>query len=468
MTTLALSLPEPRPRRLVAALVASAALGLLSAVQPQVAVLLVAASLAPFLVWIRPSSTLLLLAVALGFNVDILKQPVHVSAPQLVALAVVAGVILRPRATPDRQSLGLWGWGGLLFALATIPSMPGAIVPTAALAGLIQMTAAGVILMAATNWLRSEATLSQRLVRCLVIGGAASVLPAVVQVLFQLGPPSYMQDGVMRAYSTYGQPNSYGAYLVGVAPLALALAARKRTYVLPFAVIVLGIVLTGSRGAWVACLASLACLYALRFRWSPRSMAIGLIGVAFVMTAPAWLPDAYLGRLSLVNWSTQQRLLLALMTWQGILRNPLLGYGSGSFPALVPDIALPGYQDDVEHPHNLILHVWLELGLVATLVLVALLAAYFWTTIRAYRRNRNILLAGVIAAAAGMLCAAMFGTLIERGRMEVFMLLVALGGVLARATPPVPLLDVAGGDSRVPESPSGPSRPRSPPRPSGG
>jgi len=68
---------------------------------------------------------------------------------------------------------------------------------------------------------------------------------------------------VMRAFSTFAQPNTYGVYLAGMLPFALgwALAERRRGALIAVFAIAAGIVLTGSRGAWAGSLIGLLAFY---------------------------------------------------------------------------------------------------------------------------------------------------------------------------------------------------------------
>jgi O-antigen ligase len=140
------------------------------------------------------------------------------------------------------------------------------------------------------------------------------------------------------------------------------------------------------------------------------------------------------GRLDLTDWSSRQRLLVLLTAIDGIIRNPLTGYGPGAFESMLPAIARTGLVDDVRMPHNLFLHVWFELGLAAPLVLLVLLAGYYRSALRAYRRSHDVVVAGLIGGVSSMLCASMFGTLFIRGIQEAFLFLVAMTAFAVVAT----------------------------------
>jgi O-antigen ligase len=410
-------------------------LGLATAIDPRMGALLAAMLVAPVLVWAPPVVPLSLLAVSLGLNIDVIVAPIHVSLPQLAGLALIGGVAIRQGT--DRRAAGRWALAGGIFAIATLPSMLSPVVRSAAVSGVAQLIVAALILWAATHALARRETAYDLAVRLFVAGGLVSLVPAFAQVLFGIGPAEYAIGCVMRAYSTYAQPNSYGAYLSGVLPVAIALGMSRgrRAYVLAAIAIAAGIILTGSRGAWAGALGGLGIFMLITFR--PRATTLLALagGLLLVGAAVLLIPESFIvGRLDLTDWSSRQRLLVLLTAIDGIIRNPLTGYGPGAFESMLPAIARTGLVDDVRMPHNLFLHVWFELGLAALLVLLVLLAGYYRSALRAYRRSHDVVLAGLIGGVSSMLCASMFGTLFIRGIQEAFLFLVAMTAFAVVAT----------------------------------
>jgi O-antigen ligase len=189
----------------------------------------------------------------------------------------------------------------------------------------------------------------------------------------------------------------------------------------------LGIILSGSRGAWAGALAGLLMFFLVTFRPRPGQIIAAACGALALLGAVLLIPDGFiLGRFDMTDWSTQQRLLILFTAWDGITRSPLLGWGPGSFEHMLPAIARRGLYDDVAMPHNIVLDIWFELGLLALICFITLCTACIAKAARAYRRTHDVRIAGLLAGIVAMIAAAMFGSLFIRGVQEMFILLIAL------------------------------------------
>lgn len=403
------------------------ALGTALAHDAGAALLLAGAVVAPVLVWADARVGFGLLALALACNIDVLAGPMHVSLPQVLALALVAGCAVRRIRAP--AGMLAWAAAGWLFLLACLPSLLRAASTGAALTGLLQFAVLAALLSAAVRWLCRRPDAGDVAVRMLVIGAALSVVPALAQVALGIGPASYRVGGLMRAHGLHAEPNNYAMYLVGVLPLALALLLRTRRgrWAVAAAAVGSALALTGSRGAWAGALAGLVAFWLTTFRLRARTLAaIGSVALGVAALA-ALVPQEFIaGRFALTDWSAQQRVLVLLTAWDGITRSPLLGWGPGAFAGMLPSLARFGLTDDVTMPHNLLLHIWFELGLLALVCFLGAWFSYVTSAWRAARRSGDALLAGLLAGATGMVAASMFGTLFTRGVQETFVLLIAL------------------------------------------
>jgi hypothetical protein len=232
--------------------------------------------------------------------------------------------------------------------------------------------------------------------------------------------------GVRRVLSVYGHPNNLGLYLGRIWPLAAALAlcfakhkaqstANKGStawflfFILGALLCLGGILVSFSRGAWLAALAALAVL-ALGLtgdrasgpgrvrrpsffapgpergrRARPSSWRL-LIGLAVAVVVVAGLALSLRG--DITAGSTPVRLLLwreaAGYIWQrplGIGLDQFGYYHDPSSGRSLIDPALIGTSEQyAAHPHNLALDIWLRLGPLGLL-------AFGWLLVRCFRAS---------------------------------------------------------------------------------
>lgn len=382
------------------------------------------------LLFIHPKYPVYVLALSLGVNVTIASTPAHVSIPQLFGLSIVGAALLRRiLLEQNREKTGkLWAWSGILFTISTLPSFVASVAPTNSLLATAQLVFIGVLIYATVRLFRPGTISIEHTCMFLLLGATISAIPAFIQSILELGPQSFVRGGLMRAYSTFGQPNSYGQYLAGIVPLSLGLLLQRRTYGVFFAIAAVALLLTGSRGAIAATLlAVLAMVLLLQLRSRSQAILGMSVSVGVAAAAFALLPRAFFGSvLTLGDWSVGQRALALLTTWRGITSRPVLGFGAGSFKAVVSDIRVAGLVDDIEIPHNMVLDIWFEVGLLAVLCFFALLFLYYRAVVRAYRRSGDGVLLALLGAFTGLIAASMFGTLVVRGISELLALVIGM------------------------------------------
>lgn len=309
-------------------------------------------------------------------------------------------------------------------------------------------------------YLATAALLTRRraswLIAALLAAGVAQALLGLYQFLTQTGPEAFvLPGGFMRAYGAFRQPNPYAGYLGLVAPLAISLAlwawrdsglnkfrnpagadfgllnsfrrpaALRLTLTAAAGLISLGLLVSWSRGAWLAFgVALVVLLLAHARRAAPAMLALAALAALTLglLGAAELLPTAVTGRLGALqeyvglidvartevtdaNFSLVER----IAHWQAALdmwRDHLwLGVGAGNYAVVYGQYNLPRWYEALGHAHNVYLNFAAETGLLGLLAYGWLWLAALWQALRcAARRDR--LAAAVGAGVLGGLAAA--------------------------------------------------------------
>jgi O-antigen ligase len=231
-----------------------------------------------------------------------------------------------------------------------------------------------------------------RVVDAWVLGGTLVAVVGLVQSV--LGQNLITADGVARVRAFYGSPNNLALYLGRLLPLVLVIGVwsrqkpRKWAYGIAAVAMVLALLLTFSRGAWLLGV-PISILFVAGLRgWKSLALAVGLLAVAAITSLLVMGP----GRLGLLldptEGTTFFRLQLWRSSWAMVRDHPWLGVGLDNFLYQYrTHYVLPTAWEEfnLSHPHNLVLDSWLRLGLPGLVVFVGLLVAFFRYGWMAYR-----------------------------------------------------------------------------------
>ena len=374
---------------------------------------------------------------------------------EILILAVVAAWIVRalwcgpPRLPPFRW-LAVVG----AFVLAGIVAAALADYPKFALRDL------RTVILEPAAFFVVLASLLRRLLAALVAGAALTALTALALIPFgavvtEVFPP--------RLRGTFGSPNNLALVLERAAPLALALAlaagsstlvsgrccwgwgrvaSTRGFWLLALGVLLVVLVLTWSRGAWLGALVGLAV--AARPLWAQvgfrrRVAAVGLslgalAGIVLVTGVER------IGQLLRIGDSgAVSRLAIWDSAWRMGLENWLFGVGPDNFLTHYREYMRPEAwrEPNISHPHNLVLDAWVSLGRVGLAALVAALALFWrdWSRIRGTAAGRSNPLAFGLA---GAMTAALIHGLVDHAYFlpelaAIFWTLAAAVTVLAGA-----------------------------------
>jgi len=230
--------------------------------------------------------------------------------------------------------------------------------------------------------------------------GLAGTLVAGIILLQRLGFDPMLLGGYrvdwssmatrMRLYSTFGNPNFVGGYLVGTIFAALAFAAASKSRWIRGAwsccalVMLAAIIETASRGAWLGLAVGLvAAAITVLPNISVRTHAVpqGTRPSAFVTPAVCWILAMMTVSLTeRLGAQVQGRVYLWRFSWPIFLRHPIVGSGWGAYQLLYLDLqgkflsAHPeyvGFWTNNRLLHNDPLQLLLETG-------IAGFAAFLW------------------------------------------------------------------------------------------
>lgn len=214
-------------------------------------------------------------------------------------------------------------------------------------------------------------------------------------------------DLTTRAYSTFGNPNVMGEYLIAVCSVSVGMfwksrGAEKCLWFCTTGVMGFGLLATGSRGSMLG-LAVSAAVFALFAEH--RLLPFGIAAVAALPFAmPASLRARFLGALAGTDSSTRYRMSIYGACFNMIGDNWLTGIGVGAFALFYPRY---GYAaSNSYHAHNLFLQVLLELGVIGFAVFLLLLFTWAQRLYRAIARDkspRRFLTGVLLSGMAGLL-----------------------------------------------------------------
>lgn len=246
----------------------------------------------------------------------------------------------------------------------------------------------------------------------LVLSAAANALVGIYEFLGGSGALHLVISGrFFRAFGTFGQPNPFGGFMGLLAPLSLmaTLGYGKRVwdewrlgfcslsiwcnlllmlfYVVASMIILIGIGMSWSRGAWIGLLSSLFVIALALPRNTGRGLALfaGIFGMVILLWSVGVVPRSIIERLSNStqeffvfedvrgvditpeNYAVAERLAY----WQAAINmataSPWLGVGLGNYEVVYPDFRLINWQESLGHAHNFYLNILAEGGVIGLL-----------------------------------------------------------------------------------------------------
>lgn len=282
------------------------------------------------------------------------------------------------------------------------------------------------------------------LLKVFVISGALVALYGVMQYAFGWTTANawideeMFEEATMRVYSTLGNPNVLGEFLLLVLPVSAVWFLHyktkeisKWTYTAMFLVLALCLVLTQSRGCWIGFILSVFVFVTFY-----EGKLWGLIPAALCIlpfVIPETMIDRFMSIGNMDDTSTSYRVYIWMGTL-GLLKHYWLGgigMGEAAFNEVYPFFSYNAIQ--APHSHNLYLQLTVEGGLGALIVFIAMQAIFAKKMSDVYRLNdkKSLDSSMVLALASGVigfLAQSMFDYTFYNYRvMAIFFMVLAMG-----------------------------------------
>jgi O-antigen ligase len=217
-----------------------------------------------------------------------------------------------------------------------------------------------------------------------------------------LGVGGTPAEGVLRVQAWYPSANHLALMLGRAWPFLLAGALAGRSWLWwPAGVVGVALFLTFSTGGWFGALAGALVVVAV-MRGPRLALRVGSVAaLALLISSGLAIAGVLPERLNPLRQTGGFRLDLWRSSLEMVRDHPMLGIGLDNFAYLYQHVYLregAAAEPNLSHPHNWLLHVWLELGLLG-LVAFGWLVARFWFWARA--AQSKIEARWVVAGAAG-------------------------------------------------------------------
>jgi O-antigen ligase len=384
--------------------------------------------------------------------------------PKLVTLVALSGAafagwgvsLLRHEAEVRWHPLmwvavALLGWAGVstVFSRSPALSVLGAYHQDE---GLTAFVAYMLVAFLAIQFVRSTRDL-RTVAATAAVAGSLVALYAVLQSV-GVDPFAWVND-TGRVFSTMGNADSLGTYLVFPLALAIGLALstprgwRACAWWASAAFIAAALIASATRGAWIGALVMLMCIVAVRWggAWkSSRRTKIAIAGGAFVLLAAAAVAIVAIRPRMAASASTLASALTSLSNGRTViwgtglrawLTDPVLGWGPGGFghafqSAVGADwFAIVEGLQTTENAHGFLVQALVTLGIPGLFLTVWAYVSAARASLRgmaAAKGTGRTLLVAVWGGFVGLVVALLFGVTVPAVSVWVWL---AIGMLLA-------------------------------------
>ena len=252
-----------------------------------------------------------------------------------------------------------------------------------------------------------------RLINFLIVATYIVCIYAVIQYIdykFFPAPPSKGLDPFAwrcvfaeRIFSTFGNPNFFGDFLVVMGPIVLALFFKSKKFHLLFlwCLIAFSVYHTYSKGAWLGFGIGLLVFSFLFVNYMlniEKKKKIIIVSIMAILTITVFFSGIFIQTKKRID-SSSFRIFTWNACWEMINTHPIIGTGIGTFYVTYPAYRRPqiffierAHNTESDHPENEYLEVFYDEGLIGFGIFLTLLFTFIMLGFRnlAYFREEKI------------------------------------------------------------------------------
>lgn len=200
-----------------------------------------------------------------------------------------------------------------------------------------------------------------------------------------------------RIFSTFGNPNFFGDFLVTISPLLLGLVLinRNKFLIFLFLLVTFDLIFTYSKAAWIGYTAGIVSFFFISVIYFSHFQKANIrkVVIVFLVGLLIFCSVGVFYFLKKGPNSFRFRVFTWLSTWEMILKRPVQGTGIGTFYVVYPRYRRPQifhiegkHNTESDHPENEHLEIWYDEGTIGFGIFYWLIFTYLIFGFRALRR----------------------------------------------------------------------------------
>lgn len=272
------------------------------------------------------------------------------------------------------------------------------------------------------NLIRTQEWVRRCIVTLLIFGGVSAII-GVIQIFTGSLDASWIDsemfsDISVRITGTFDNPNVYASYLLLVLPFVPVIllqknsSVKKSPFVVGFLLLMICLVETWSRGAWLGFAVAFVLFFLICSR---RSLPYLLLGGVLLPIGATLLPDNIVSRALSIGSASDSSSMYRISAWKGVMTMLEehwlggIGVGEAAFSTVYPAFSYAGIEG-IRHAHNLYLQILSETGIAGLLMLVIVLILFVQNCFEyIYKVRKEAETAVVIAGLAAVVASLIMG-----------------------------------------------------------